>query len=632
MFECNDGKCTPKAGEGNLDLFCNADSQCKSSRCVGFVCIPDIDRDLGASCDSLNTICKLTLECVDSKCVPKPGLGELDDYCTANSQCKSGNCGANKCVPPTTVTDLDLGATCDATHLCKADLDCSNGKCVPKPGQGQPNEYCNGDSQCDSGFCIPLVNTCGPRIEPGLICSTAPLCKVGYICIQNNCVPDNGNGENGEYCNANSQCKSGACIANKCANPPVVTDLDLGATCGANLICKTTLECKDSKCVPKDGQGETGNYCNANSQCKSSQCVANACKAPPATGLDLGSTCNADNICKDSLDCKMGKCVPKPGQGESTNFCNDDAQCKSTKCVSNACTTPPMTGLDLGATCDANNLCKATLDCYGGKCVPKPGQGETNNYCSANGQCKSNICKSNKCAAAPVKDLPLGSSCNYSNKLCKTSLDCCQGKCVPKRGKGELNNYCNDNGQCKSSLCKNNVCVAKPLRGLGATCNKHDKCKSSLDCKWGRCVPKKGQGALDQYCNNSEQCKLGVCSSRNVCKQLDLGGRCWAGSQCRSGSCHWGRCVPKKTQGKPHEFCNAASQCMSNRCDGYRCAKPKLKCKLGDWCLWDGQCGSGKCSSCHCVPQKGAGHVGDYCNKASQCASWKCGKHNKCIK
>lgn len=155
------------------------------------------------------------------RCIPVDGTGELWDYCTHDNHCINRNCispaGGGQCRP-----QVGIGAYCEDNNACAEGRRCDRGagtqgtrRCIPDDGEGQGGDYCSHDNHCASIDCIGA---------PGRgVCSAV----------------DN----NGAWCDENRDCDSGRC--------------DVGWS--------TT---NTRRCIPNDGTGRDDDYCTHNNHCR----------------------------------------------------------------------------------------------------------------------------------------------------------------------------------------------------------------------------------------------------------------------------------------------------------------------------------------------------------------------------
>jgi VCBS repeat protein len=226
---------------------CTNNSQCASQQCVIIDSEPTGTCCNSASCPD-DQRCDIIghLGMCASK-LPNPAV------CAKNTDCVSGNCQGNVCVPPFTPTQTPTptqtqtptpvgpGGTCtlssqcttgfvcntsETPHVCCTTLTCPVGqKCsvpdnlgvcstpptptptpTPKRALATP---CAGDSQCQSGFCTD-----------------------GVCCEEGDCTPD--------LCNITGD--EGFCV-------PCIADV--GVDCGKNSDCCDPLVCRDDPALGK---------------------------------------------------------------------------------------------------------------------------------------------------------------------------------------------------------------------------------------------------------------------------------------------------------------------------------------------------------------------------------------------
>jgi microsomal dipeptidase-like Zn-dependent dipeptidase len=324
-----------------------------------------------------------------------------------------------------------------------SDATCQSRLANAKKGLGEP---CGGDTDC-------LSNRC----DKGTLTTKA-----------NKCIPNDGTGSVGDYCTSSNHCKNGNCNLN---TRTCKARADIGASCKSNTDCisdrcdagpNTTghekCTCKGAYC-PKDA------YCTHDNQCKGYCTAKNGGEGVCKDKADLKSYCDRNQMCASgACDLSVKKCVPLNGTGKEGDYCTQNANCKSNWCSGGACAPQK----ELGESCPGGNAqcksgyCDAGMGSGGtNKCVPAAGTGNTGDYCSNNGHCKSSWCSGNKCASKKE----LGESCPGGNGQCKSGYcDAGMGsggtnKCVPAGGTGKTGDYCSQNGHCKPGhSCVGNKC------------------------------------------------------------------------------------------------------------------------------------------------------------------------------
>lgn len=197
------------------------------------------------------------------------------------------------------------------------------------------------------------------------------------------------------------------------------------------------------------------------------------CATPSFAGMPLGAACTAHNQCT-SGNCSFGTgqgCVPREGTGKPNDFCTAGNQCSSGFCqladgIRGKCSTPP-TVLQLGAACAQHGQCASGYcdNRPGRGCVPRPGTGKPNDFCTAGSQCGSGYCQladgiRGKCSTPP-KYLQLGAACTEHTQCASgncglmTEQGRWKGKaCVPRQGTGKPSEFCTAGNQCSSGYCQ----------------------------------------------------------------------------------------------------------------------------------------------------------------------------------
>jgi len=101
-----------------------------------------------------------------------------------------------------------------STHCCSQD------KCVPGSvcynGQKPPQDFCEYDFEClsrccDKNICSPVV-MCVTTCQMNVDCTTE-CCSFGYCSASQTCQ---GRKHDGDVCDKDDECKSGACNEKKC--------------------------------------------------------------------------------------------------------------------------------------------------------------------------------------------------------------------------------------------------------------------------------------------------------------------------------------------------------------------------------------------------------------------------------
>lgn len=175
-----DGICIACTQEGcRSALDCAGGSQCVNQRCVQLCGNGRIDP--GEACDPSTTLG------TNSSCTPNCLLAE-QQQCTYDTECRTGLCIRNLCVP------------CSTSTQCQSN-DCRQGVCRPQCGNGRvdPGEAC--DPILDPHCTIHCLRPAGITCRIGLECQTG-------LCGGGSCTTCTGNNQ----CGGSGVCASGTCV------------------------------------------------------------------------------------------------------------------------------------------------------------------------------------------------------------------------------------------------------------------------------------------------------------------------------------------------------------------------------------------------------------------------------------
>lgn len=232
-------------------------------------------------------------------CLPWVALGKACDGFTTRCRpgdafCGTADGGAELCLPL-----KGEGEPCVEFDACRADLACSNSKCVKRAaergepcGQFQGFPYCSADDYCrqDTSSTPPAPGTCQPRGGLGAVCTGSGSCLASLRCgssfITSTCQP---RAAEGEPCSAYGECQE-------------------------TLYCPTHT----SRCAKVPGSGADCTTAGSDYECASAHfCDFNSpdglytCRAKYA----LGEPCTYDGVCL-SNDCEYST-LPDGGFGGS---------------------------------------------------------------------------------------------------------------------------------------------------------------------------------------------------------------------------------------------------------------------------------------------------------------------------
>lgn len=156
----------------------------------------------------------------------------------------------------------------------------------------------------------------------------------------------------------------------------------------------------------------------------------------------------------------------------------------------------------------------------------------------------------------------------------------------------------------------------------GSGCKKDSQCASG-NCDSGKCVPAQGAGPTDAYCTLDDQCKSGLYCYRGSCQTIKSdGSNCYRDEGCTSGSCVNKKCVGQNSVPRGGA-CTKSDQCKNNSfCSNGSCDKLGAN---GDYCYKNPGCASGNCKNnvCTVTPTR---KIGQSCTDDDVCVSGFCSK------
>ena len=442
---------------------CGAQQSCDAGICTSWSCTPNepmCDGNVATTCDSLGLgplagginctaeakacsqgqclLCEP--QCGDKECGNDGCGGSCGDCVVAYGElyvCTEGtcecpqNCGDNACV-----TDTD----CVDANPCTVET-CNEGSCHVEPLL-EPQCACqsNGDCTGKGGTCSPVstgpssVGTyCGPPVGPkvsGAMCTEDEECQSGY-CAE---VSE------GQIC-------YGACITDQDCGVPDICGLveflsadgltkEIAGCIPPDLDCHGDSQCKPSEvCVPVESEGlpntlqtfcsnpvgskSAGSICSNDNNCQSGLCFDLAEK-----GIDIcWATCNTDSDCLPGLFCYDS--IHHFIFDQDTPTLKDDKYFALPTCA-------PFLGsfqnCSADVDCPGNEFCSwysnKTWTALEPRCISSKGNIGPGGNCSADSQCKSNICLT-----------PAG----FCMGLCKSSGGCSGGTSCQEYPEYEFN-------------------------------------------------------------------------------------------------------------------------------------------------------------------------------------------------
>ncbi len=373
-----------------LEAPCDQDENCASGRCLQGLCVPQIGQGTGGSFCTQSPQCS-DMACIDGTCVDD-GSVPNGGTCASHRQCQSGICDTGPVVPncePANGTAL-RGEWCLLTRHCEGSLVCNTGL--------EPNE-------CTDAF-KDLGESCweGQGQLDAILYDLAPSkgkseCKSKRCDIRSHtCVPNEGEGQAGDYCTATGQCRAGlSCVDEQCFSG---SDEAIGEACGGNADCRSGVcDAAAQRCIPGDGTGGEMDYCTDDVQCGGSMyCDGDSCSQP---NIPLGQSCVghskdpcASGYCNNDgsiTTFDSGKCIPDPGTGEVGDFCVANGDCATNRCTGGECVA--IGSAELGAQCSADQQCihgrcdPAPMPGQPRRCIPNDATGQLGDHCSRHNHC-----------------------------------------------------------------------------------------------------------------------------------------------------------------------------------------------------------------------------------------------------
>lgn len=248
-----------------------------------------------------------------------------EDNAKLGESCEEKDCEDSLfCEGKICVEHVGVGKTCDKTHICSKDLECSEAGVCKNPISGE-GDTCEKDTACENGLkCIESI--CRKPANKGESCVDA-VCVEGE-CIHSVCTVEVDEGEEcdpeiGQICKAGLLCDE----FETCYKP-----LELGEDCTeADYHCEAGLICdfESGLCM---NNGALGDDCDLEAflSCNEGDgliCMDGKCRQP------VVDNCNEFHPCvSDTAVCYDGKCIESHG-------CESDTQCLSDTycCTEDAC-------------------------------------------------------------------------------------------------------------------------------------------------------------------------------------------------------------------------------------------------------------------------------------------------------
>ncbi|MEZ4334056.1 MAG: hypothetical protein R3F35_20080 [Myxococcota bacterium] len=458
---------------------------------------------------------------------------------------------------------------CPNGTACSVAADCQTGYCHDGVCQSDPNAL---PGTCGDGVCDPTEG-CGsapPGCQPD--CGACPVDQ------------DWGDLTELERCTQDSDCPPPE-------NVELLAKCEIYKTCGGfedGKSCKDKYDCYGIPCLEVDGTG----YCSG----VQDRCLTDAgCRSPArcqggfclAGRQPVGMGCLTNDHCESDA-CNFGYCVE--GVNPNGSPCTTDSACASGDC---------RFGLCVEVSC-GNGECTAPAEsCYSTgplSCQADCGACPNGAPCALNADCASGICNFGFCIGACQG---IGVPCTTVEACCSGTCDvgictgyCGDGSCsIPLEtcGSGNFNGLvcqldcgkcpngapCDANADCASGICNFGFCIADE-QPAGVPCTTDAACISG-NCA-GFCIQSCGDGS----CDGTETCgSANPLSCSSDCGLCSLGTPCLGSSDCASGRCYAGFCVPSGCSG-PFEGCDANNDCCGRP---WSTALTCSNCVFSDCCV-----------------------------------------------
>lgn len=348
-------------------------------------CLADTDCDTGLYCSALDGTCrppgKKGEVCVfadrnDPSPDPQTQLVRCEDHLFCDPLSR------------TCVESCEEGATCSYDSDCDSSeqLLCVLGRCSSVRAAKQPcevNEHCGEGLRCGVSIQDPSAMTCEPALENGAGCETDRDCQSGY-CDQTTDTCS-ATADVGDACPSglSAECGGGACVPETPSSPCTDdTDCPRSGVCVYQAYPLYDSFC-GTYCIALKTDGAT---CSSAAECSSGACIAGRCATPP---LNLGDECESAEQCasgfcnhEDTRECdNLPLALSKP--------CTSGSECNSRVCFEGECTRGLSAGEECDdpaePPCDPLATYCDSLDSDPPRCTPLR---ETGAACAYDTQCR----------------------------------------------------------------------------------------------------------------------------------------------------------------------------------------------------------------------------------------------------
>jgi hypothetical protein len=507
--------------------------------------------------------------------------------------------------------------TCNGTACntsCNSNLDCAPGNtCLGAPGgvcKVNNGEPCNADSQCLNNFCTDGVccdARCGGLCEKCNLVNQLGLCKP----VPNGADPDIECEEDPvSTCQHDGYCDG----AKKCALYAPYTQCKSAGCYGDEYrnadVCDGNGNCVDNggwSCVPYTCvNGACKTSCASSLDCASGySCMSGVCLRNNGQPCSAGSQCYS-NYCADGVCCD-GDCL---GLCRKCNFAGHVGTCTYAPVDTDPeenCAQDPVSTCGRNGDCDGNGGCKkypVNTECIPIHCSEDFNHVHLASKCDGSGACVDG--GSVSCEPYACGSGACKTSCAL-NSDCFTGYSCYAGAC-----KKNLGVSCSGNSDCASNHCADGVCCEAACDGTCEKCN--------LPAREGHCDPIQDGTDLDNECTQGDVSNCGQdgwCNGARQCRKYIMG------TVCVQPACSGPYTLLNIS------MCDGQGTCVSGgstSCSPYVCstAGGSPACKTS--CSGDYECAPGYgCSGGLCKLNNGG-----LCNTAGECKSGWCTDHVCC--
>ena len=598
LSECNDGD------------PCTVDSCDSTFGCVNTVkTCPDVDGNsctvdtcMGGACIALPADCNDGEASTIDSCDPSFGCQNVTDpnYCEVDSDCGSEVnpcapwfCDNHQCVQKEIVCDDGIDCTVDF---------CENGNC----------QVWENHDACDDGiYCNAYINSNPLMSQTGCVdeCENSAQCDDGNDCTEEYCsYPDDSDFFDvtaGKVCITETpswlngdQCTTGSGITGTCQDGTC-------AECSYDWHCEDNDPCTEDICIPFPMTFGGGG--GSSEEPTAGECLYNPltieyveCDGTSCTQGDScveGACIPGNEGCEDLANaCEIGQCItyewgqdcdfqPKPFNAPCVTDNDTAGKCKEWGTCQTVCENDTQ--------CDDGNPCTIDeCDVQFNSCAHDPDQDKWQClFCNEDEQCdKRGVCvegtnhfrliTTGACIGNMCELVPEEQACPYCDDtfnqefggktaICQEQFLCEGQACVPPEPtfESDCGGDCADDYDITLDFCTADGCIYEP----SAWCVDNGRYWNGQKCLG--CIP-------DESCNDGNPCiseaicdESGWCqetfeTSSPACQALDI---CNKTSQCQSGLCEFGRCIPLRSctdhadcPGDLHRFCNqgVCSSCM----------------------------------------------------------------------